>query len=141
MDPVLARIPPAARPETMEGAAAYVAYYFEQLNAASRAGDPGPLQGLASSLCKTCEAFRMGVDDLRKKGEHFGGDTLRINYSTAQVYSDADRTVLIDIVQVAVPVVDRTGRRVRMTTRGKGAFVATVSFDRHWIIDRLQVAK
>ena len=39
LDPVLARIPVAARPEPPEGAAAFVKYYINEVNAAFKSGD------------------------------------------------------------------------------------------------------
>lgn len=115
---------------------------MDQLNRASRTANPQLLFDLASAACKTCTAFLESVKDLRMNGERFAGDTLRINYSTPQVYTKELRTVLIDVTQIAVPVLDSRGQAVRTTKPGKGAFVATVSFVGHrWIINRLQVAK
>lgn len=140
VDPVLAKIPAAARPETIEGAAAYTKYYFSQLNAAFKTGDPSILLGLSSAACKTCAALSNGVADVAKAGRHYGGDLTDVNYASATEFSATTRRVLVDLNQRAVPVLDRSGRAVDKTRSAKLAFVATVEFNKRWTITRLQKA-
>lgn len=140
VDPVIAKIPPTARPETLDGASAYAQFYFSQLNLAFRNGDPSALLGLSSRDCKTCEALRNGVTDVAKAGHHYGDDLTKVNYASATEFSSTARRVLVDLNQRAVPVLNESGRKVDETRSAKLAFVATLQFDKRWIITRLQKA-
>jgi hypothetical protein len=141
VDPVLARIPAAARPETPKGAASYVEFYFQALNAAFMAGDARPLEGLATSSCEMCEAFAAGVSDLQGTGQHYGGNLATINSVSSMDFTKASRRVLVDLTQMAVPVRDAAGKTVRTAPKADLRFVATVSFTDRWIITRLQNVK
>jgi len=140
VDPVLARIPTAARAETIEGASAYAQFYFAQLNNAFKNGDPSGLMGLSSASCKTCEALRNGVMDVAKAGHHYGDDLTKVNYASATEFSPAARRVLVDLNQRAVPMLDESGRKVDETRSAKLAFVAKLEFEKRWVITRLQKA-
>ena len=140
VDPAIAKIPAAARAETIEGASAYAQFYFAQLNNAFKKGDPSGLIGLSSSGCKTCEALRNGVTDVAKAGHHYGDDLTKVNYASATEFSPTARRVLVDLNQRAVPVLDESGRKVDETRSAKLAFVATLEFEKRWIITRLQKA-
>ena len=141
VDPVRARIPAGAREETMEGAAAYSKFYFRELNEAFKRADPTLLNGLATSACKTCVALQNGVNDVRKAGHHYGGDLTRINYASATEFSSEVRRVLVDLNQMAVPVLDKSDKNVDTTRSAKLAFVATLEYRGRWIITRLQRAE
>lgn len=140
VDPVIAKIPAAARPETMEGAAAYSQFYFAKLNEAFKTGDTSLLNSLSSSECKTCSALSNGAAEVAKAGHHYGGDLTKVNYATATEFSSTTRQVLIDLNQEAVPVLDSTNREVEKTRSAKLAFVATLKFEKRWSIVRLQRA-
>ncbi|WP_156415562.1 DUF6318 family protein [Terrabacter sp. Soil811] len=140
VDPIIAKIPAAARPETIEGAAAYTKFYFTQLNRAFKTSDPSVLNDLSSDACKMCAALSNGVADLKKAGHHYGGDLTKLNYASTTEFSSRTRQVLVDLNQRAVPVLDESGRTVDTTRSAKLAFVATVDFDKRWIITRLQKA-
>ncbi len=140
VDPVIAKIPAAARTETIEGAAAYTTFYFTQLNEAFKAADPAVLLNLSSPACKMCAALSNGVADVKKAGHHYGGDLTKVNYASTTEFSPKTRQVLVDLNQKAVPVLDGSGRRVDTTRSAKLALVATVEFDKRWIITRLQKA-
>lgn len=139
-DPVLARIPPAARSETAEGAAAYVTFYMQEVNRAFRTADPTILDGLSSPDCKTCGAYRRGVQQVGADGQKYGGDLVRVIYATAAEFTAARRQVLISIEQRSVPVMNEAGSTVSMTDSGKGTLVATLRYKARWRIDRLQEA-
>lgn len=57
-------VPAAAREHTRVGAAAFVRFFFTELDKAYQAGVPFPLDGLADPLCETCQAFAGYADDL-----------------------------------------------------------------------------
>ena len=141
IDPVLARIPAAARPETMEGAAEFAAFYLRQLNEASKAGDPAGLEGLAKPSCTMCKTFYDSVSALRAEGHRHAGDTLKVTSYETLSFVDERRTALVKVELFAVPIVDSTGRTADTTEADSGAFVATLAFEGRWYISRLQVAK
>lgn len=141
VDPVLAKIPAAARKKNMEGAAAYSKFYFQTLNEAFKRADPTLLTGLTTSACKTCVALQKGVNDVRKAGHHYGGDLTKINYASATEFSPNARRVLVDLNQIAVPILDKSDKKVDTTRSAKLAFVATLDYRERWIITRLQRAE
>ncbi|EWT05815.1 hypothetical protein N864_01945 [Intrasporangium chromatireducens Q5-1] len=140
-DPVLAKIPKEARPETPEGAKAFANFYMKQVNQAFTEAEPSVLEGLASADCKMCKAFHEGAKDLEQRGIHHKGQSIEPTSVSVQQYDDAVRTVLVWTTQHSVPVVDEKGQKVDQTKSGKGIFLATLTFDKRWQIQRLQVAK
>lgn len=138
VDPVLAKIPKAARPETMEGAGAYMEFYFSELNKAFRDGNTATLDLLATPACETCKALSAGVADLREQGQRYGGDLANVNYSTASEFTPKTRRVLVDLLQQAVPILDSKGKQVGTTPRAQTQFVATLQFSNRWNITKLQ---
>jgi hypothetical protein len=141
VDPVLARIPAAARPETMEGAAAFVEFYFEQVNLAFRTANAEALTGLTGGTCQLCVSMTQGVSDIASRGRHYGGDLAKVNYATPMDFTATSRRVLIDADQLKVNVLDKSGRTVDTTSQARLRFVATMQYDGRWTITRLQKAK
>lgn len=141
VDPVLARIPAAARPETMEGAAAFSQFYMEQLNEAFMAGNTRPIEGLTRTSCSRCETFRQAIAGLQQKGERHAGESLKVTRRETLAFTKDHRAALVEVELFAVPVVNVSGKRVDMTEADTGAFVATLVFDQHWEVARLQVAQ
>lgn len=138
-DPVLAKIPEAARPQTKEGAAAYGRFFVESLNQAFKIGDPQPLDGLASAKCGTCSNLRGAAADLAKDSLHHQGDSLIVSGSDTMVFGAKEARVNIDFDQKNIPVVNRAGETVRRTTSGSGTFSAIMSYDGRWTIDALVI--
>ena len=141
VDPVLAKIPAAARSHTQEGAEAFAQFYMEQVNRAFTTADPTLLAGLSASHCKTCSAFLAGAEDLRKKSHRHKGLSISVDGSPANSYSPKKAVVQIFVTQHSVPVIDKNGKKVEQTREGQGIFIATLDFHDHWIVWRLQVAK
>lgn len=138
-DPVVAKIPEAARPETREGAAAFARFYLEQLDLASRQGDPAPLEGLALDSCVMCRDFSQSVTRLKQEGRHHKGTTVEVVKAEPLQYTDSERTVLVDVNLHAVPIVDASGSSTGKTEADSGSFLATMKFQEHWFLERLQV--
>jgi hypothetical protein len=137
LDPVIAKIPAAARPESIEGAAAFAKFYFEQLNRSFRAGSPRLLDGLYANSCAICVDLRKSAEELSAKGLHHEGDTLTVTFSSTTVFNRESRQVLVKLDQHAVAVVDAAGKQKEKTNAGSGAFVAVVEFNKHWIVTDL----
>jgi hypothetical protein len=141
VDPVLARIPAAARPETSAGAEAFTAFYFKELNRAWETGNPSPLEGLSAPDCKTCVAFFEGAQSLKDAGEHHKGETLTVTEVSAVNFVNQKRELAVHATQNAVPVVNASGVTVDTTAAGEGVFIVNLTFDGRWVVSRLQTAK
>ncbi|WP_385908098.1 DUF6318 family protein [Terrabacter sp. GCM10028922] len=142
VDPVLAKIPAAARENDEDGGAAYVRYYFKQLNVAFRSADSSAIEHLASPDCVTCVAFSDGVRQLKEKGRRYGADLVTVSNVSPLNFTDGNRQVLLDIDQQAVPILNASGARVDVTPTGRASFLASLTFrDDHWTISRLQKVK
>ena len=141
VDPVIAKIPVAARAHDKAGVTAFSRFYFTELNRAFRTGDTVLLAQLASTKCSTCTAFVDGVDELRDKGRRYDGDLVSVSSASALNFSDSAKQVLLEIDQRAVPVLDKSGVRVQTTPPGQASFVASLAFESgRWTLTRLQKA-
>lgn len=141
VDPVLARIPAAARPETARGAEAFTAFYFKELNRAWSTAQPELLDGLYASECKTCIAFYEGAQSLKAAGEHHDGETLTVTDVSAVNFVGEKRELAVHATQNAVPVRNGKGAKVDITTAAKGVFIVNLTFEGRWVVSRLQTAK
>ncbi|MDN5797820.1 MAG: DUF6318 family protein [Intrasporangium sp.] len=140
-DPVAAKIPKAARAKTQRGAEAFAAFYMTQVNRAFTRADPTQLEGLSRPGCNICRAFEEGAEDMKKEGVHHQGLSIEPTSATIQRYDEVAQSVLVWTTQHSVPVVNREGKQVRTTTGSKGIFLATLVYDKHWWVNKLQVAK
>lgn len=140
-DPVIAKIPAAARSHSQGGAEAFARFYMEQVNQAFIKADPTSLDGFSASNCKTCSSFRQGAEDLRAKGHHHEGLSISVDGAPANSYTPQTAIIQLFVTQHSVPIVDRSGKKVEETKAGQGIFVATLNFDKHWTVARIQVAK
>ena len=141
VDPVIAKIPAAARPRTQDGAEAFARFYMEQVNRAFTGPDPTALASLAGLDCKTCSAFLAGAKELKAKGHRHKGVSITVDGSPSNSYTPTSAIVQVFVTQHSVPVIDRSGKKVAQTKAGQGIFLATLTFDTHWVIQRLQVAQ
>jgi hypothetical protein len=140
-DPVLARIPAAARPNTPKGAEAFARFYFEQVNEAFKRADAARLQDLTTQACELCKGMAQGVTDMAAKRHHYGGDLAKVNFTSPVDSTATSQRVLVDAKQLSVAIVDEEGRKVDQTDAADLRFVATLSYDGRWVITRLQKAK
>ncbi|MFC3807897.1 DUF6318 family protein [Terrabacter sp. MAHUQ-38] len=140
LDPVIAKIPTAARPDTEAGAAEFAKYYFGQINNGFQTGDPRAVEGLSVASCVTCQAFASAIKALKVKGQRYGADLAQVEYSSTLDFTPNVR-VLIDLSQQQVPILDTKGKRVGLTPTGKASFVVSLKFSAHWTVTRIQKAK
>lgn len=141
VDPVIAKIPAAARSHSRAGAEAFGRFYMEQVNQAFTQADPNALVGLARPTCKTCSSFLAGAKELRAKGIHHQGVSITVEGSPANAYSSNRAVIQIFVTQHSVPVVDKENKKVDQTKAGEGILIATLAFEQRWVMERLQVAK
>lgn len=141
-DPVIARIPAAARENTPTGSEAFARFYVFRLNAAWTTADASLLAGLSQDDCKTCTAFIDTAKRFQRDGLRHDRATLKVTNATAGSFADKRAIVNIFVDQIGVRVIDQSGRTVDKTTSGRGALVATMRYqDDHWVLERLQTAK
>ncbi|WP_147063780.1 DUF6318 family protein [Terrabacter aerolatus] len=141
VDPVLARIPDAARARTAAGAQAFARFFIESLNAGASKPDSRVLAGLFAPSCETCQAMYKSLKILETKKQRHTGDSIRVSATSSLTFSTSAAQVLIDVEQKSVDVVDSKGATVRRTADGPGTFVMSISLNGgHWIATKLQTA-
>ena len=141
VDPVIAKIPAAARPETREGSVAFAQYFLRQVNVAFTQAKPEALNGLFSESCVACNEFQSGATELKRGGLRHKGVSLTTTGANSNEYTPKVRSVALLLTQNSVPVVNAAGKTVRRTKAGSGTLLATLSFKDHWVVTKLQVAK
>ncbi len=138
-DPVLAKIPKAARAETQKGAEAFAVFFLSSLNTAARNADPTVLEGLYSKECGTCQNMQATIKEFHVNGEHHDQDSLKILKVSTLVYAEEQKAVRVDVDQRPVNIVDKNGRVVQRTEAAKSAFAVTLKpTGSHWVVYKLQ---
>ena len=140
VDPVVAKIPKAARPNTQAGAEAFAKFYYEQVAKAWMKPDPALLDGLSAESCNTCTAFRETADYMKAHGERYEISPLTVQSVSAISFSPKKTEIAVAGEGSESRVVDKSGRLVRTAPEeGKTTFVATLVFRDHWVVVRSQV--
>lgn len=141
VDPIIAKIPAAARPETPDAAVAFAEYFMRQVNVGFTKATPDALDGLFGQSCKACREFEAGAQELARQGLRHKGTSLETTGANVNEYTSKMRSVAVSVTQNSVPVIDTAGKTVRRTKAGSGALLATLAYKGHWIVINLQVAK
>jgi hypothetical protein len=139
VDPVVAKIPKAARANTQEGAEAFGKYFIEQVALSGVKADPRLLDGLFIESCKACLAYRESAVALKSEGLHHKSPTLQVKRSSANVFSGDQVVISVEVLQRAVPVVNNSGATVRKTKANTGVFALSLSYEGRWIVHQSQV--
>ncbi|MDN5795203.1 MAG: DUF6318 family protein [Intrasporangium sp.] len=138
---MVAKIPKEAQAETPKGAEAFVRFYFDQLNAAFREGDPGLVEGLTTQECIVCNAMLEGVKDVRAKQQRYDSDLITVKSASVMDFVSSNRRVLVQAKQNPVRVLDAKGGIVETAPKGSGSYVVSLEHEGHWRVTRLQEAK
>ena len=131
-------IPPAARPNTIAGAEAFVRYYVQRLNEAARTANPALLDGLTGPGCPACNSLRKDVENYQIDGTHLAGDMWNLTQVITGAFDGSQAIVELTVVQVPVDILDRDGRPVSHIKDGGGGMNATLAFNSTWRVARLQ---
>ena len=108
-----ADLPPEARKHTPEGAAAFVKYYVEATNQASRTADVSLLPPLADAGCKSCAAIQSSVEQLQKQQRHYSADPVNgISADPLPGGAAGQQLVRLQMMQSGAKVVDSSGKVV-----------------------------
>jgi hypothetical protein len=141
VDPVIAKIPAAARPLTNSGSLAFARFFIDSLNKGATTANPAVLDGLYAPTCGTCAAMHDSLQALKKKDQRHAAPSIKVTETSAVSASSNARQVLIDVQQISVAVTDSKGNTIRTTAEGPGAFVMTLGTAHvHWVAQRLQTA-
>lgn len=136
-DPVPARIPKAARPNTQAGAEAFAKFFMEQVAQMWIEADPSVIDGLFGTSCASCLNFVEGAKEYRKKGIHHERAAFDVTDSLMNRLTDEGSWVAVRLTQHAVPVVDERGTKVDDTEPGRGELILELHFAEHWQVIKI----
>ena len=123
-------IPAAARANTPEGAAAFVRYFYGQVNIAWSRPQAGLISSLSAATCKTCANFeRESVANVAKKTRVIGQSIVLETVDTSDATNTAKMTVLAIGYEPASIVVDASGNTVQTLQRERVRTLVTVQWD------------
>jgi hypothetical protein len=136
VDPVIAKIPKAARANDQDGAGAFAKFFMERVAESFVRADPTLIDGLYAKGCETCAAFRSTAAEFKKRGQHQAKPSFRIDETSIIRFLDSEsvRVVTVYLTQVEVDIVDATGAPVSKTVAGKADFTLSMRWDERWII-------
>lgn len=97
--PSAAAVPSEATAATPEGAAAFVRFFYAQVEKAYRSKDPELVSALALPGCSACERFETSISSLRDEGQRTEG-------------------LIYDIVTSVAPPIDGDAARVDVVYNG-----------------------
>jgi hypothetical protein len=136
-------IPAAATVHDAFGAAAFVRFYYEQLNLAFRSADAGPLGKLSDPQCGTCASYVQATFDLKDKGQRIDGDSIAIVSAEAPPEQNGFVAVDVFLFAPARRVVDSSGKVLKQLPQGaqshKTIFVKHVAAG--WLLRAVKDAK
>jgi hypothetical protein len=113
-------IPSAATVHNAFGAAAFVRFYYAQLNAALRAASADPLTDLSDPECGTCKRYLASIGELADQRQHVKGTSVRVlsaeappeqnGYVAVDVFMDAPARTVVDANDQLVRAIPATAR-------------------------------
>jgi hypothetical protein len=111
--PVPVPVPGPARVHNAFGAAAFVRFYYQQLNAAYDTPDPSLLRPLSDPECGTCKSYMQAASQFKSDGERVQGVSVRV--VSAEAPPEVNGFVAVDAFFDAPTrqVVDTSGKVVR----------------------------
>lgn len=141
VDPVIARLPIAARRSDVAGAEAFARYFFDALNKAAQKPDADLLNNLFEQSCRTCIAMQNTVKQLQQQGRRYSADTIRVKQTLVNNFASDNKSLQVVVEQLAVDIKSQSGKTLGRTPAGSGEFVAAMRFgDRGWQLTSLQTA-
>lgn len=132
-------IPPAARAHTIAGAEAFIRYYIQRINDASRMSDPTLLDPLTGPDCPGCRPLTDFISANASAGTHVDGDMWEVQRTITQTFDATSAGVIVTISQRPARIVDRDGRSVDVLRANQGDRLMTLGFGAVWRLDRVQM--
>jgi hypothetical protein len=139
VDPVIARIPKAARPNTQEGAEAFAKFFIEQMAETGVQASTTPIEDLFADSCKACLAVRDSATKLAADGARHERPALVVEGVSAYTFQADSVVIAVQATQRQVKVLDKLDSVIRITKPDKGTFALTLDYDGHWVVLRSQI--
>jgi hypothetical protein len=143
VDPVLAKIPKAARSNDQDGAEAFAKFFMERVAESFVRADPTLIDGFYAKGCETCAAFRNTAAEFKERGQHQAKPSFRVDEISITRFLDSEpvKVVTVYLTKVEVEIVDADGVAVDKTVPGKTAFTLSMRWDQRWTVALVQRAK
>ena len=135
-------VPSAARVHDAFGAAAFVRFYYAQLNRAWSLPDGQLLAPLSDPECGTCKSYVETAQELTKNGQRLEGNS--VNVTAVEAPPEENGIVAVDLFfdQPARSIVSTTGAVIKVFPLQK-AFHKTVYVEKvpqGWLVRAVKVA-
>lgn len=131
-------IPTDAQAHTEAGAAAFVRFYIEAVNASWSAPDDEVLAQLGTAECSSCDDYLEQSRFLMNNGQHNNGPTMEVLSQSISSFTSARAVLSVQLEGLAVETVDAQGHV--LSTAESEVFNCTVSVvwrDGRWFLDSL----
>ena len=134
-------VPSAAVPATPQGAAAFVRFFYGELNGAFQDGNAQRIRVLSDPGCATCNNYANATDASAKARYRIIGDS----FSSLQIAAAApNNSVTLVTVLGRIPSRHVSDKGVVTKLPSDGPFATTVAVQRHgnhWLIRAIQFDK
>ncbi|MFP5335298.1 MAG: DUF6318 family protein [Actinomycetes bacterium] len=128
-------MPPEAREQTAEGAAAFVRYWFDLVNYGYATGDTEPLELLSHPDCATCKSIADQINGRYGKGGRFDDGVISVGSAEATVPDERGAAlVTVGYKQEALKELSRTGVVENSGTPEQGTLAVYVLSDGAWTV-------
>lgn len=139
--PVVPVVPSAAVPATPQGAAAFVRFFYGELNGAFQDGHDERIRRLSDGLCATCKNYANAVTAGRKANSRIVG----VTFGSLEVAAGEPKNgVTLVTVLGIVPKRQENTDGVLKTLVSEGSFNDTVAVQRHgerWLVRAIRFEK
>ena len=139
--PVPVVVPSAAAAATPQGAAAFVRFFFDEVNGAFQDGRSERIRVLADASCATCNNFANAVRAAEKTDSRIVGTS----FASLEVESEPPKGGLAHVtVAGTIPARQSKDRGVVSTLPALGRFIYSVEIQRNgdgWLIREIRIEK
>lgn len=112
--------PPAADGASSEGAAAFVRYWYAELDRAYQVLDARVIDELSEDRCSACTNYVMDIAGSAERGEHFVGGSYRVVSAVAPAVVDGITVVLVQYDAEELVIRGRAGEEISRYPAEKG---------------------
>jgi hypothetical protein len=135
-----ATVPAAAKPKTQAGAAAFVAFFWQQFNRSQMEANPALLPGLFQDSCAPCAAYVDGATALQKGRQHYASPPFVVKSVKTDTLKGSTATVLSPVTQQAAAVADSSNKTLAVATEQDQEFLVTLMWNNNgWKVSDIQV--
>lgn len=137
-----ADVPAEARPNTPQGAVAFVKHFFATLNRAYTTPTAGIISPLSTSNCKSCAVFEQRATSYVANGHRYDRPAVKVLEVSVSPETPRANGQVIDAVidQLPARIIDTTGKVVKEINPTKVVLVLeVVRVEGVWFVDHVQV--